>query len=117
MTCNILKIFRVARYKRIDLEVNLINLPAILLTRDTCVFISPSMQSAKVNEARGGVDVLIWDGTEDCIITFLKLLAVFSGKYIGTCVSRFSTIYRIYIRQSRRFVAIHHLWASRSHVV
>lgn len=55
------------------------------------------MQSAKVNEASGGVDVLIWDGTEDCIITFLKLLAVFSGEYIGTCVSRFSTIYRIYI--------------------
>ena len=46
VTCNLLKIFRVARYKRINLEVNLINL-STLLTRDTCVSISPSMQSGE----------------------------------------------------------------------
>ena len=37
---NILKIFRVARRKRVNLEVNLINL-STLLTRNTCVSISP----------------------------------------------------------------------------
>ena len=35
-----------------------------------------------MNEAKSGADALIWDGTGDYIITFLKLLAVFSGKYI-----------------------------------
>ena len=39
------------------------------------------MQSAKVNEARGGAGSLIWDGTENYIITFLKLLAVFTFSY------------------------------------
>ena len=39
VTCSLFKIFRVARYKRINLEVNLINL-STLLTRDTCVSIS-----------------------------------------------------------------------------
>ena len=35
-----------------------------------------------MNEARGGADALIWDGKGVYIITFLKPLALFSGKYI-----------------------------------
>lgn len=71
-----------------------------------------------MNEARSGADVLIWDGTGDYIITFLKLLAVFSGKYI-THVYHVLVRYTEYISDNpdRRFMAIHQLWASRSPVV
>ena len=49
--CNIFKIFRVARCKRINYEVNLINL-SVLLTRDTFSF-PPSIQSFEWGQGLG----------------------------------------------------------------
>ena len=69
--CNICKIFRVARCKRINCEVNLINL-SLLLIRDTFSF-PPSMQSVEW-EARGWAGALILNETRGTI--FLKRLVV-----------------------------------------
>ena len=61
--CNIFKIFRVARCKRINLyEVNLINL-FVLLTRDTFSF-PPSIQSVEWGQGLGWCPYLgFWDET------------------------------------------------------
>ena len=72
--CNIFKIFRVARCKRINCEVNLINL-SLLLTRDTFHF---HHQCSQLNEARGWAGALILNETRGTI--FLKRLVVSSGK-------------------------------------
>lgn len=77
MKCNILKIFKVARCKRINCEVNLIN-RSILSARDTLRF------HFTINEDRGmrpEVGLVSLFGMGRGIITFLELLAVLSGKY------------------------------------
>ena len=84
--CNIFKIFRVARFKRFNCKVNLINL-SLLLTRDTFSF-PPS----KLNEARGWAGALIWNETGGYYL--LKASGASSGK-------RYVTLpYNISIKQS-----------------
>ena len=83
VTCSLLKIFRVAGYKRINLEVNLINLSTLLI-RDTCVSISrfstinriyPTILTVYGNPSPLGVSFTRLSDTEN-ICTISSILCV-----------------------------------------
>ena len=74
VTCSLFKIFRVARYKRINLEVNLINL-STLLTRDN-IYISDNPEGLWQSITSGRLFHTLSDTENICTISSILFVTL-----------------------------------------